>query len=288
MDEGRLLAPREHVVPRAADRVRGLKILLAEDNVVNQKLAVLLLAKLDHRVTVVDDGRKAIDAFRDEPFDLILMDVQMPVIDGFEAVREIRQLESAPGGRIPIIAMTAHAMKGDRERCLVAGMDGYVSKPIQPQKLYEAIDQLAPTQRVPPDLPTSAQARESLRFDAAVPRTVSPNGAAVLEINWDEALVHTGGDRDLMRTMIDVFLAESPKMLDEAHQALAARDAPRLRRAGHSLKGSCGYFAAKTAYEAAFHLERLGESADFSAASGAIGELRNQIERLQPALREFR
>jgi HPt (histidine-containing phosphotransfer) domain-containing protein len=166
-------------------------------------------------------------------------------------------------------------------------MDGYVSKPIQPQKLYDAIAQLAPLERVPAEA-APVKTADHLRLDAAAPQVVSPNGAAALQINWDEALVHTGGDRDLMRTMIDVFLAESPRMLDEANQALAARDAPRLRRAGHSLKGSCGYFAAKSAYSAAFHVERLGEAGDFSAATGAIDELRSQIERLQPALREFR
>jgi CheY-like chemotaxis protein len=110
-DESRLLAAREVGIQRAADNVRGLKILLAEDNLVNQKLAVLLLEKHQHRVTVVDDGRKVIDAFEREPFDLILMDVQMPVLDGFAAVGEIRKLEGASSRRIPIIAMTAHAMK---------------------------------------------------------------------------------------------------------------------------------------------------------------------------------
>jgi two-component system, sensor histidine kinase and response regulator len=286
-DANRHLTAREVGIQRAAESVRGLKILLAEDNVLNQKLAVLLLEKHQHRVTVVDDGRKVIDAFQREPFDLILMDVQMPVLDGFAAVGEIRKLEGASGRRIPIIAMTAHAMKGDRERCLESGMDGYVSKPIQPQKLYDAIDQLAPNERVPANRAT-AKAAEHLRIDAATPQIVSPNGAAALKINWDEALVHTGGDRDLMRTMIDVFLAESPRMLEEVNQALAARDASRLRRAGHSLKGSCGYFAAKNAYDAAFHVEELGEAGDFSAATSAIDELRTQIDRLEPALREFR
>jgi len=287
-DEGRHLATPEVVVASAAERVRGLRILLAEDNVVNQKLAVLLLEKHDHRVTVVDDGRKVIDAFQQEPFDLILMDVQMPVMDGFAAVREIRQLEAASDRRIPIVAMTAHAMKGDRERCLDSGMDGYVSKPIQPQKLYDAIDQLAPQDPGPAAGVVSRKPGEHLRVDAALPLPASPNGSAALQINWDDALVHTGGDRDLLRTMIDVFLTESPKMLDEASQALDARDSPRLRRAGHSLKGSCGYFAAQSAYDAACRVEQLGDAGDFSAATGAIDELRRQIERLQPALREFR
>jgi signal transduction histidine kinase/FixJ family two-component response regulator/HPt (histidine-containing phosphotransfer) domain-containing protein len=274
-------APQRHV--------RGLKILLAEDNAVNQKLAVLLLEKHDHRVTVVDDGRKVIEAFQRETFDLVLMDVQMPVIDGFTAVGEIRKLEAASSARIPIVAMTAHAMKGDRERCLAAGMDGYVSKPIQPQKLYDAIAELAPAPRAP-DRAAASATGAMLRIDAAVDSPVSApsNGSESVTIDWEEALVHTGGDRNLMRTMIDVFLTESPRMLEEARQALAARDAPRLRRAGHSIKGSCGYFAAKRAFDAALFVERLGEQGDFASAAAALAELDDQIACLQPALEQFR
>jgi CheY-like chemotaxis protein len=118
---------------------RPLRVLLAEDNVVNQKLGVRLLEKHGHAVVVVANGREAIEALERECFDVVLMDVQMPEMDGFEATAEIRRLE-APGGRLPIVAMTAHAMKGDRERCLAAGMDAYVAKPIQPRELYEAIE----------------------------------------------------------------------------------------------------------------------------------------------------
>jgi CheY-like chemotaxis protein len=116
---------------------------LAEDNAVNQKLAVRLLEKEGHRVTVANDGREAIAAIERESFDLILMDVQMPQMNGYEATAAIRERERAVGGHIPIIAMTAHAMKGDRERCLEAGMDSYVSKPIKTKDLFDAIDELA-------------------------------------------------------------------------------------------------------------------------------------------------
>jgi CheY-like chemotaxis protein/HPt (histidine-containing phosphotransfer) domain-containing protein len=286
-------AAASRVKPAAArTRARGLKILLAEDNLVNQKLAILLLEKHDHRVTVVDDGQKVLDAFEREPFDLILMDVQMPVMDGFTAVRELRAREAVRGGRVPIIAMTAHAMKGDRERCLQAGMDGYVSKPIQANKFHDAIDELAPRsarQEIEPSVPVTV-GTTGIRIDGAarLPPPAAGGPANPIEIDWNDALVHTGGDRDLMRTMIGVFLAESPKMLDEARQALADHDAARLRRAGHSLKGSCGYFAAKSAYDAAFCLERLGEAGDFDSAENALAELDGQIARLQPALEQFR
>jgi len=117
----------------------GLRVLLAEDNVVNQRLAVKILNKRGYEVVVAGNGKEAVAAFTQEPFDVVLMDVQMPEMDGFEATAMIREREKETGGHIPIIAMTAHAMKGDRERCLAAGMDGYLSKPIRPDRLVEAI-----------------------------------------------------------------------------------------------------------------------------------------------------
>ena len=207
----------------------------------------------------------------------------MPVMDGFAAVREIRRREAAPARHMPIIAMTAHAMKGDRERCLEAGMDGYVSKPIQPQKLYDAIDAAragtakARTRRIV--LP-----RASLRRVSAAPC----NGDG-FRIDWDEALVHTGGDRE---PDADDDRCVSGRESEDARRS-ARRRWPRamprdLRRAGHSIKGSCGYFAAQSAYEAAFRVEKLGESGDLDSAASAIAELRVQLSRLQPMLAEFR
>jgi signal transduction histidine kinase/DNA-binding response OmpR family regulator len=265
---------------------RGLRILLAEDNLVNQKLAVLLLEKHEHAVTVVADGEQAVRAYQSQPFDVVLMDVQMPVMDGFAAVAAIRRREAASGTRLPIVAMTAHAMKGDRERCFESGMDGYVSKPIQPPELYAEIARCFAGRQ----LPTTPDAPEirPVRLDPAAP-VPSPNGNAErLAIDWNAALVHTGGDRALLRTMIDVFLAESPKMLAEVHSAIAAADAPRLRRAGHSLKGSCGYFAAEQACAAARAVEQLGQEGNLADASPLATALAHEIERLTPALAEFR
>ena len=122
---------------------RRLKVLLAEDNAVNQKLAIKILEKRGHLVSVVSNGQEAIDALKEEHFDLILMDVQMPELDGFEATGRIRNRETEEGGHIPIVAMTAHAMKGDRERCLAAGMDDYVSKPIKVSELFAVMERLA-------------------------------------------------------------------------------------------------------------------------------------------------
>ena len=137
---GRHLDPGESSVPS-----RSLRILLAEDNAVNQTLAVILLEKQGHTVVVAGNGKEALAAWERQAFDLILMDVQMPGMDGFEVTARIREQEKGTSRHIPIIAMTAHAIKGDREHCLEAGMDGYVSKPIQAKELFQAIADLAPT-----------------------------------------------------------------------------------------------------------------------------------------------
>jgi CheY-like chemotaxis protein len=123
---------------------RGFRILVCEDNLINQKVAMRMLNSQGHAVTIGDDGRKALAALEAEPFDVVLMDVQMPVMDGLEAVAEIRKREKSRGGHIPVIAMTAHTLKGDRERCRAAGMDGYVSKPIDKRQLFETLDRLTP------------------------------------------------------------------------------------------------------------------------------------------------
>jgi signal transduction histidine kinase/CheY-like chemotaxis protein/HPt (histidine-containing phosphotransfer) domain-containing protein len=253
--------------------LKGLQILLAEDNLVNQKLASLLLAKHEHRVTIVGDGQEAVAAYHSGTFDIVLMDVQMPAMDGLQATAEIRRLEASTGRRTPIVAMTAHAMKGDRERCLAAGMDGYVSKPIRPEELYQAIAQAT-------HVPSRTRPIAAKEQPAAIS---TPAGT----IRWEDALAHTGGDEKLLRTMIEVFLSEQARMLDEVRIALAERDRVRLGRAGHSIKGSCGYFAAHAAYELAFTIERAGGSGDFDTVSAVLPQLEAALATLEPELNAY-
>jgi two-component system, sensor histidine kinase and response regulator len=247
--------------PPAAPRPQyRLRVLLAEDNPVNQKLAVTLLQKQGHVVRVAGDGHEALAALEREAFDVVLMDVQMPGMDGLEATRRIREREGS-GPHIPIIAMTAYAMKGDCERCLAAGMDGYLTKPVHAADLLRAVE-------------------------AIVPAASGLNGAPAGEkdVDWPAELAGVEDDRELVRELAAVFLGEYPKWLAELHSALADGDAPRVHLTAHTLKGSLTIFAAKDAAEAALRLETLGRAGELASAGEALAALVEAVERLRPVL----
>jgi len=266
-----VLSPREQPSvgpqPRSGSRSTRprLNVLLAEDNAVNQLLASRILESLGHHVTVVSDGREALSAARAVRFDLIVMDVQMPDMDGFEATAAIRELEKPTGEHIPIIAMTAHAMKGDRERCLAARMDGYVSKPIRVADVEEAVTQ------------------------AMAAKKLSDAGSTAEDRIVDEAAILAGmdGNRKLLRDLTRIFLADCPKQLAEIKVAIQMRDAERLRRAAHGLKGSVGNFAAKRAFETAGQLETMGKNGNLNAAQGACAALESELSRLTRELKKL-
>jgi PAS domain S-box-containing protein len=243
---------------------RRLRILLAEDNAVNQKLVVRLLEKRGHQVDITSNGRDAIAALERQPFDLVLMDVQMPEMGGFEATAAIRQKEQQTGGHVPILAMTAHAMKGDRERCLEAGMDSYVAKPIQASELFEAIEGLVSSAVSSAPAVVPASANEGL--------------------DWAGALAKVGGDQALLSELVGVFVNEWPKWRGQLSQALAAADPETVKRVGHTVKGALGQLEAHTAFTTAQRVEKAGQEGDLAAASIAYTALVKDIERLMPAL----
>jgi CheY-like chemotaxis protein len=220
------------VAQRAA--TRRLRVLVAEDNATNQKLVELLLEQQRHRVTTVTNGRQAVDASARQRFDVILMDVQMPDMDGFEATAAIRERERSTGAHTPIIAMTAHAMAGDRERCLAAGMDAYVSKPLRVDDLMDAIAHFFP----------------------------SPAGAAAVDQMETALLADFGGNRKVLSEVIGVFLSDAPGYVERLRRAAASNDAAALAAAAHALKGSVGLFAKGAAYEAALAFERAAKEGD--------------------------
>ncbi len=258
-----------------------LRILLAEDNPVNQTLAVRLLEKAGHSTHVAGNGRLALDALAAAPFDLVLMDVQMPEMGGFEATEAIRARERAGGGRIPIIALTAHAMKGDRERCLASGMDAYVTKPIREQDLYVAIEQalsdIAPH--------TLSRARPTPPPGADGP---PPEGKPMPLYDEKKALERCGDDPVLLRELIDMFLVEVPKWLAAIDESLASGDVETLKRGAHSIKGAAGTFAAEEAVQAAFALEQIAKERRLEEAVPALTALKEALARLGPELAAFR
>lgn len=248
-----------------------MKILLAEDNAVNRKLAITLLEKRGHTVIPTENGQEALVALEHENVDLILMDVQMPVMDGFEAIRAIRAKERCTGAHIPIIALTAHAMKGDREKCLGVGADDYVPKPIRTPELLAALDR-----------------SRKLRVDA--PSTTSPSPApspkepapTVFDVN--DALNRVEGDRELLEEIVRIFTGECSSNMDAIRQAFASGDARLLERLAHTIKGASANLSAATVSEAAFKLEKLASSGNLENAGEWIDTLQREINRLLPEL----
>jgi PAS domain S-box-containing protein len=247
---------------------RKLRLLLAEDNAVNQRLAVSLLKKRGHQVVVVGNGREALAALDGPPFDAVLMDVQMPEMDGFEATAAVRAREAGTGAHTPIIAMTAHALKGDRERCLAAGMDAYVTKPLRPRELFEVLE----------GLPVAAVAAAG----AAAAGPAAPPAA----FDRAAALERVDGDVELLKELVGLFLDECPQRMAEVREAVAERDATRLQHAAHTLKGSVGNFGAREAFEAARRLEAIGRDQNWTQADEAWAALEAAIDRLKPAMAE--
>jgi CheY-like chemotaxis protein/HPt (histidine-containing phosphotransfer) domain-containing protein len=252
---------------------RPLRILLAEDSLVNQKLAVGLLERHGHDVTVANNGKEAIDALDRGRFDVILMDVQMPELDGLEATRQIRAREQGSGCHVPIVAMTAHALKGDRERCLGSGMDEYVSKPIRERQL------LAAMRAVLGETLGESVSRIESSFEP-----VGGNGAIM---DWDEALQTCGGDHALLRDIVEAFLEEEPRRVAEIRQAIDTVDYELLGRAAHTIKGSMRYFKAQSVFERAMSLEQLGHEGKLEGAEENFLLLRQELAKLHPILLDY-
>jgi CheY-like chemotaxis protein/HPt (histidine-containing phosphotransfer) domain-containing protein len=249
-------------------RVRPLKILLAEDSLVNQKLAVGLLERWGHQIRTANNGQEALAALEVEKFDLVLMDVQMPELDGLEATRMIRSREQRSGGHLPIVAMTAHAMRGDREACLSAGMDGYVAKPVRMQELYDVLESLfAEDQRGDSD--GRAHHPPCSEPAPADRGTESP-------VDWLAAFETVQGDAELLNELIDAFRGEAAERLRDMEAAFAAEDLKTLERSAHGLKGAMRSLGVKRAADVAERLERLAHDGDLRLAGDVFATLAEQ------------
>ena len=252
-------------------RVSGLKILLAEDSPFNQKLAVGVLGKRGHQVTVASTGHEAVARAAASEFDLIFMDIQMPEMDGLEATRRVRAHELESGRRVPIIAMTAQAMKGMRERCLSVGMDDYLVKPVRAREIYDKIESLFLSRPISPAAP------------AADPAAAAPPCA----IDWEAAMSVVAGDRELLREVVEAFLEECPALLDQAKAAVAAVDSKMLRRSGHTIKGVMRTLGLQIPAELAAELEEMGRSGDVSGASLVLARLESRLDEIVPEAKAF-
>jgi PAS domain S-box-containing protein len=267
-------------------RQQPLNVLLVEDNATNQMLAVTLLEKEGHTVAMAANGKEALAAVAKRSFDVVLMDVQMPEMDGLEATARIRALEAGTGAHIPIVAMTAHAMKGDRERCLAAGMDVYITKPFQVGELYKALATFARSDARDAQMAGASGPAEAAHTTGPSDGAIEPRTAGLRAGLLDRAalLARVGGREDRLRTIIQVFLDESSGLLAELSEAIAGRQVFHVQRPAHALKGALGLFGVPTIVEAAQTLECLGQAGDLNEAVKAHSRLEEEIGELKSAL----
>ena len=254
-------SPREMPLP-AAPMVTALNILLAEDNLVNQKLAMTLLGKWGHRVRLANNGREAVEFSASEPFDLILMDVQMPLLGGIEATRLIRERETEVGNHVRIVAMTANAMAGDREACIDAGMDDYLTKPLKKEVLAAILD---PSPSDPQQL---AEGPEQ-------------NGM------FDYAAALTSADSWVIEVIGETFRKDWPKQVKIMQAAIGNGERDVLLRGAHTLKGLLGNFNASPAQALARKLELLATQGEFEQSTPCLAELAVALGLLDRALETF-
>jgi PAS domain S-box-containing protein len=280
----------------------GQRILLAEDNLINQKLAITLLQKAGYSVDTVDNGAQAVEKMKNENYAVILMDVQMPEMDGLEATSQIRLWENDQNRHTPIIAMTAHAMRGDRERCLEAGMDDYLSKPLEPKALFNALDRWSRGSGAPQEEPTEErqdylalnsqlietsflqegglfgeQPSLTAAFDETQPALPSSPPADAPTLELESALYRFSNDRDFMLEICREFISGLPARLVEMQTALQAGSASALGRLAHNLKGAALNFNAERLAGIALVIEEIGKREDLTEAASLVRELESAM-----------
>ncbi len=265
---------------------QSLNLLLAEDGVVNQKVASGLLNRLGHRVSVVENGEEAIKAWRENHFDAILMDWQMPVMDGNEATRRIRAEEAGTDAHIPIIAMTAAAMKGDRQRCLDAGMDEYLSKPIDPSLLAEFLVAITPTHPTKTDklADTATATVPSVSGESTLPSIGQSSGSIDVEFARDRM----GGCDDAMLVQLaKILLEEATQRVDEIKVGMANSDAELVARGAHTLKGAAASFDVEDVVQFAEEIERFGRAGNLAPVKTLLDPLADEVKQMEAELKQF-
>lgn len=265
----------------ASFAARPHRILVAEDNPVNQKLILSVLERSGYLTTLVSSGERAVsEALRGE-HEIILMDVQMPDLDGVEATVAIRRAEEGTGRHIPIIAMTAHAMPGDMENCLAAGMDDYVSKPLSFDLLIRKIETLVSAGGEPADASAAAVGRSSTSSSDS---PADPRPFSMQHLDYAQALARVGNDAALLAELSGLFLEEYPRLLKDLHQGLELGDLAAVQGAAHQLKGLLGQFCAAAARDHAWQVELAAKEEDLPRAALSAASLSGALDLLRPEL----
>jgi CheY-like chemotaxis protein/HPt (histidine-containing phosphotransfer) domain-containing protein len=265
-------------------------VLLVEDNSVNQEICAQMLVVLGCDVEVVSDGRAGYEAAFSRSYDLVLMDCQMPVMDGFESAAAIREREAAdakegPARRIPVIALTANAMNGDRERCIKAGMDDYLSKPFKKEALRAVLERWLPSSRQRPDAPAETVAPAPA--PSAVVHEAAPQKAEVLDRSMLDNIrrLQKPGAPSVLGKVVDLYFRDAPQQIVSMRDALVAADATVLRRAAHTLKSNSGNLGATGLAAVCKELEARAASAQLDGADEFIARIQSEYERVHAALR---
>jgi two-component system sensor histidine kinase/response regulator len=279
----------------ADDKKRRVRILLAEDDPTNQKVALNILKKFGYWADAVSNGQEVLGALEKAPYDIVLMDIQMPVMDGYAATARIRRLEmeylrvksdkknsgdvSIPcfpylekSKRIPIIAMTAHAMKGDREKCITAGMDDYTPKPINPQELLEKIEKWTGAERSA-TIPGTAS-------EASAKNQPPDSKEETQPVDFEKALERAMGDKDFLKMLLEGFIQELPDQIESIKAAIAGTDASGLTEQAHKIKGAAANLSACEISDAAKSLEEIGRSRKLDQADRMLSVLVKEGKRL--------
>jgi len=282
LDKEQHLAPRKTVGEAVKPTQRPLRVLLAEDHIVNQELAMGILDLAGHVTTLARNGKEAVDALSYQQFDVVLMDVQMPEMDGFQATAIIRERERETGGHIPIIAMTAHAMTGYREKCLAAGMDEYLSKPVRATQLLEVLGRIEPRTVAP--TPASKPIAAAAELGQVSPMTEQFQGAI---FDKEEACRQCLDNTDLLRRVVQSFHDSLPSLKSELRDALAARDATAVAKAAHTLKGATGSIVAQRASLASLAVEQAAKAGDLTTADAGWESLSRELGELEQTIGQF-
>ena len=268
---------------------KSLRILLAEDGIANQKVALGLLRQLNHDVVVAGNGDEAVDLFKRQTFDVVLMDIQMPILNGFEATKKIRDIEVGRGSHVPVIAMTAHAMKGDRARCIQAGMDDYLAKPVRKTDLHRMLLEYSGD---------SSQWTGGTRTGSGITRDVgekpqvesskSVDCTGAMVVDWDAAYANSAGEAELFEVVKNSALEELPVLLEKVRQAFQAGSKLDVERHAHTLKGVARVVAAVKTIDVVERFQAAIQGSQLPMGEVALGELSEAVTELVSVLQAGR